>query len=116
MATTQTFSAPAVHASVRQPLRLTRRGRLTVLIVVALAVLVLGSWRAMTAGADVEGSGVEGSGVVAVTVQPGDTLWTISTSLEPGADPRVLIAEIRSLNGLTQSGLMPGQVLLLPAA
>lgn len=116
MATTQTFSAPAVHASVRQPLRLTRRGRLTVLIVVALAVLVLGSWRAMTAGADVEGFGVEGSGVVAVTVQPGDTLWTISTSLEPGADPRVLIAEIRSLNGLTQSGLMPGQVLLVPAA
>lgn len=116
MATTQTFSAPAVHASVCQPLRLTRRGRLTVLIVVALAVLVLGSWRAMTAGADVEGSGVEGSGVVSVTVQPGDTLWTISTSLEPGADPRVLIAEIRSLNGLTQSGLMPGQVLLVPAA
>lgn len=111
MATTQTVSTPALAASGRQPLRLTRRGRLTVLIVVALAVLVLGSWRAMTADAD-----VEGSGAVAVTVQPGDTLWTISTSLAPGADPRVLIAEIRSLNGLTQSGLMPGQVLLVPAA
>ena len=45
-------------------LRLTRRGRLTVLIVVALAVLILGSWRAMTADADVEGSGAEGSGAV----------------------------------------------------
>ena len=116
MATTQTVSTPAITASGRQPQRLTRRGRLTVLIVVALAVLVLGSWRAMTADADVEGSGAEGSGAVAVTVQPGDTLWTISTSLAPGADPRVLIAEIRSLNGLTQSGLMPGQVLLVPAA
>jgi LysM repeat protein len=116
MATTQTVSTPAMTASGRQPLRLTRRGRLTVLIVVALAVLILGSWRAMTADADVEGSGAEGSGAVAVTVQPGDTLWTISMSLAPGADPRVLIAEIRSLNGLTQSGLMPGQVLLVPAS
>ena len=116
MATTQTVSTPAMTASGRQPLRLTRRGRLTVLIVVALAVLILGSWRAMTADADVEGSGAEGSGAVAVTVQPGDTLWTISMSLAPSADPRVLIAEIRSLNGLTQSGLMPGQVLLVPAS
>ena len=116
MATTQTVSTPAMTASGRQPLRLTRRGRLTVLIVVALAVLILGSWRAMTADADVEGSGAEGSGAVAVTVQPGDTLWTISMSLAPGAAPRVLIAEIRSLNGLTQSGLMPGQVLLVPAS
>ena len=48
MATTQTVSTPAITASGRQPLRLTRRGRLTVLIVVALAVLVLGSWRAMS--------------------------------------------------------------------
>jgi LysM repeat protein len=51
---------------------------------------------------------------VAVTVQPGDTLWGIASSVDPGADPRALIAEIRDVNGLAQSGLTPGQVLQVP--
>lgn len=51
---------------------------------------------------------------MAVTVQPGDTLWGIASAIDPGADPRGLIAEIREVNGLTQSGLVPGQQLQVP--
>lgn len=91
-------------------LRMTRRGRLVVLAVALLVVLLPGAWRAMATAQ------VEGPSTVAVTVAPGDTLWGIAAEIDPGADPRALIAEIRELNGLTQSGLVPGQVLVVPAA
>lgn len=90
-------------------LRMTRRGRLVVLAVALLVVLLPGAWRAMATAQ------VEGPMAVAVTVQPGDTLWGIAAAIDPGTDPRALIAEIREMNGLTQSGLVPGQVLVVPA-
>ena len=80
--------------------------------VVALAlivVLVPGAWRAMATAQ------VDGPTTIAVTVQPGDTLWGIAAEIDPGADPRALIAEIREVNALAQSGLTPGQVLVVPA-
>ena len=90
-------------------LRMTRRGRLVVLALALLVVLLPGAWRAMATAQ------VEGPTTVAVTVQPGDTLWEIAADIDPGADPRALIAEIREMNALTQSGLVPGQVLVVPA-
>lgn len=90
-------------------LRMTRRGRLVVLTLALLVVLLPGAWRAMATAQ------VEGPTTVAVTVQPGDTLWGIAAEIDPGADPRALIAEIREMNALTQSGLVPGQVLVVPA-
>lgn len=90
-------------------LRMTRRGRLVVLALALLVVLLPGAWRAMATAQ------VEGPTTVAVTVQPGDTLWGIAADIDPGADPRALIAEIREMNALTQSGLVPGQVLVVPA-
>jgi len=89
-------------------MRMTRRGRLVVLAVALLVVLLPGAWRAMATAQ------VEGPTTVAVTVQSGDTLWGIATSIDPGADPRALIAEIREMNALTQTGLVPGQVLVVP--
>lgn len=90
-------------------LRMTRRGRLVVLAVALMVMLLPGAWRAMATAQ------VEGPATVAVTVQPGDTLWGIAAAIDPGADPRALIAEIRELNAMTQSGLVPGQVLVVPA-
>lgn len=90
-------------------MRMTRRGRLVILAVALLVVLLPGAWRAMATAQ------VEGPATVAVTVQPGDTLWGIAAAMDPGADPRALIAQMRELNGLTQSGLVPGQVLVVPA-
>ena len=85
---------------------------LAVTAVLALGMLVVllpGAWRAMATAK------VEGPTTLAVTVQPGDTLWGIAAAIDPGADPRALMAEIRELNGLVQSGLAPGQVLVVPA-
>lgn len=123
-----TYAVPALTASVglvrtghpcrsrssrrgdRAPaMRITRRGRLVVLAVALLVVLLPGAWRAVATAQ------VEGPATVAVTVQPGDTLWGIAAAMDPGSDPRVLIAQIREMNALTQSGLIPGQVLVVPA-
>ena len=61
---------------------------------------------------------VEPPGAVAVQggyryiVQPGETLWSIASALEPGADPRPLVARLSAeIGGRT---LDAGQVLLLP--
>ncbi|MGH9169293.1 MAG: LysM peptidoglycan-binding domain-containing protein [Acidimicrobiales bacterium] len=52
------------------------------------------------------------SGQYAYIVKPGDTLWSIASRLQPGGDPRPLVAELQSqLHGGT---LEPGERLLLP--
>ena len=102
-------AAPRTPRAASPSLRITRRGRLVVMAVALMVVLLPGAWRAMATAQ------VEGPATVAVTVQPGDTLWGIAAAMDPGADPRALIAQMRELNGLTQSGLVPGQVLVVPA-
>lgn len=45
-------------------------------------------------------------------VRPGDTLWSIATRVEPGADPRPLVDELQAeLHGKV---LQPGDTLVLP--
>jgi Tfp pilus assembly protein FimV len=45
-------------------------------------------------------------------VRPGDTLWSIAARLEPGGDPRVLVAQLAAqVHGGT---LLPGSRLRLP--
>lgn len=48
-------------------------------------------------------------------VRPGDTLWDIARlQVGPTEDPRPVIQEIRSANGLDAATLTPGVALLLP--
>jgi len=49
-------------------------------------------------------------------VQPGDTLWTLAERLDPAADPRVIVTEIKHANALASSAITPGQVLSVPTA
>jgi len=94
--------------------RLTVRGRRLVALCCAagvLAVLAVLPWRAV---AD-EPAGTLPTGWTAVTVSPGDTLWSFAQSADPGADPRPIIAEIRAVNGLDTSTLQPGMRLAVPA-
>jgi LysM repeat protein len=47
-------------------------------------------------------------------VEPADTLWAIALR-EYGGDPREAVWEIRERNGLEDTTVQPGQVLVLPA-
>ena len=50
------------------------------------------------------------------TVVSGDTLWGIAEAhAEPGDDVRRLVYDIKALNDLATSVIVPGQVLLVPA-
>jgi hypothetical protein len=50
-----------------------------------------------------------------VTVHAGQSLWSISESLAPNADPRDVIAAIVTLNGLHDATVVPGERLAIPS-
>jgi hypothetical protein len=99
-----------VGSAQERPLRLTRRGRLVVLM---LGMLVLaGGVQGGQALADGPSRALE---VVSHTVAAGETLWEIaSTQARPGEDVRDVVLELQSLNGLRSAGLAAGQQILLP--
>lgn len=104
-------------AGKQPPLRLTRRGRIVLIVVPAFlaALAVLLAWAALMAPAKASGEHLEGpGGAVTVTVQPGDSLWTIAAARVPDRDPRVTISQIRELNDLAGSRVLPGEQILVP--
>ena len=49
-----------------------------------------------------------------VTVQSGDSLWSLADVYAPNDDPRDWIAEVVLLNSLESADLTPGQQIALP--
>jgi hypothetical protein len=96
---------------VAAPLRLTRRGVLVLAAAVAvLSVALVGlAWLSAPSGA--AGTAAPHQVADTVTVQPGDTFWSIATKLAPQRDPRAEVADLQRLNHLSGAGLVPGQVL-----
>ena len=47
-------------------------------------------------------------------VRPGDTLWTIAEGVSVNEDIRGVVSEIRNLNDLDSSLIIPGQKLTVP--
>jgi LysM domain len=89
------------------PVRLTRRG-VTVLglaAIVAASAVALFSW--MSAPAPTAQPAVP----AAITVQPGDTLWSIAQSVAPNRDPRAEVDDLTRINHLGSASLAPGQVI-----
>jgi len=91
------------------PVRLTRRGRVVVVLfllglMVGIAVLLsTASQASAPAGPD-----------RAVTVHSGDTLWSISVATMPGVQPDAAMAQIRRLNHMSDNTIYVGQQLILP--
>lgn len=93
------------HARVR----LTRRGRLVILVF----LLALAGVGAAVVAPQSRAAEPPGSRPVAV-VEQGDSLWSISERYLPGVDPLTAIEEIRQLNGLIGYTVYAGQRLVLP--
>jgi hypothetical protein len=95
------------------PVHLTRRGRIVLTLLMMVGLVVAG----FTLG--------RGSSQAAahthvahhtVTVEAGDTLWTLAARIAPHSDPRDVVDEITSLNQLSSAVVQPGERLLVPAA
>jgi nucleoid-associated protein YgaU len=110
-------SIPSVRG-VPTVVRLTRRGRVLralVLLAVVLNLVVLGL--AQLTGAPARAGAGPTAPVVGtqVTVDYGDSLWSIAVRIAPNADPRDVVHQLRELNGLSSNLIQPGQVLLVPS-
>jgi LysM domain-containing protein len=91
------------------PVRLTRRG----VAVLSAAVVLLGllmlaiAYLSFPTGSSATRPAQSGI----VTVQSGDTLWSIARRVAPGRDPRAVVDDLRSRNHLADVSLTPGQTL-----
>ena len=107
------MSAVVTHQAPK--LRLTRRGRVvfgafaTVLVAALLAAIA--AFAAPQAQASNASEVAEFEYVVA---RPGMPLWSLATELDPGTDPRDLVAEIVQLNQLEDSGVQAGEAIAVP--
>ena len=112
VAVPQVTGAPVRQAS-SGGLRLTRRGR-AALVVLALAIvtalmIVFGSGTAATSDPGVI------TGTTSVTVQPGETLWSIAGEANPAGDIRDTMVDIVKLNSLVDGEtLQMGTTLAVP--
>jgi len=95
-----------------------RRRRLALAVVtgallagLALPAGALGGHSPVGAAPTLPGA-VEGGRGTLYTVRPGDTLWSIASRLEPGGDPRPLVARLQAEIGATS--LVPGERLRVP--
>jgi LysM repeat protein len=104
-------AARARRAPTQGALRLTRRGRLVVLLLLLAMGAVL-SLAVTSSGA--ASSAAEQVPVRYVTVAPGATLWSIAGDVAPGADRRDTVAEIVELNALNGSTVRSGQRIAVP--
>ncbi|GAA0625516.1 hypothetical protein GCM10009547_31050 [Sporichthya brevicatena] len=103
---------PASAASAA-PLRLTRRGRLVV-VVLFLGALLAGGVLFGSTSTRASGEAGPARTYEYLVVQPGDTLWGIAKQVAPNDDPRATIEAIRRLNALSDGGVQAGQRIALP--
>ncbi|MCU1689148.1 MAG: peptidoglycan-binding protein [Jatrophihabitantaceae bacterium] len=93
------------------PLRMTRRGaivRAGAVALIALGIIVT-AWLSAPSSSSAAG---DAPGMPAVvTVQAGDTLWSLASRLAPDTDPRAVVSDLRRVNRLDSVILQPGQVL-----
>jgi hypothetical protein len=102
--------------TIAAPLRLTRRGvvALGALAGLVCAVLVWIAWLSAPSAGSAGSAGTGGRAATvpaAVTVQAGDTLWSIAGRVAPQRDPRAEVALLQRVNHLDGVGLAAGQVL-----
>jgi nucleoid-associated protein YgaU len=112
-------TTPAVR-SVRtaSPPTVYRRRRAVALVVVVTAgaalVLALQGLLASLAGGSSAGPDRPPAPAAVYVVKPGDTFWGIAHQLDPGGDPRPLVARMVAAHG--SPALVAGERLVLPVA
>ena len=92
--------------------RLTRRGRIAVLLaaLLTMAVLVV----ALSPSTTATGEAGDPVATETVTVQPGDTIWKLATDANPNGDLRQTVDDIMRLNSLPTAHLPMGSEIAVP--
>ncbi|MFT4258114.1 LysM peptidoglycan-binding domain-containing protein [Microbacterium sp.] len=111
------FSTTAqIPARATTRLRLTARGRRLLLAAASVPVAAAIAFGILSGGSALASNdGGASATFETVTVAPGESLWSIASSIAPDEDPRVVISEIRALNALSASTLQIGDEIAIPA-
>ncbi|WP_291793077.1 MULTISPECIES: LysM peptidoglycan-binding domain-containing protein [Brevibacterium] len=115
------FGGPAY--AVRRPFRLPHRGRpsrrvrllRTALLAAVLLAAAAGLLIAVLVPSAAAGDERPATATTSVVVGEDENLWSIVETGGYDRDPRIVISEIRSMNGLATSVVHPGQELTVPA-
>ncbi|MGG5172189.1 LysM peptidoglycan-binding domain-containing protein [Pseudarthrobacter sp. J1738] len=101
-------------------LTLTRRGRAIFigapLMLLAVVVLMFAGMLLQPAKASEGAGSLQPTSAVQVTVQPGQSLWSIAAKVSPERDPRDVVTEILQINNLRSAELSAGQQIFVPSA
>lgn len=100
------------YGSSKTTVVLTTRGR--IVLGLTLTFLALLAWVVLGSGTADASAQTDGAATAVVVVQPGESLWSIAQSIDPGSDPRDLVLRIRELNELGAAHVFPGQSLIVP--
>jgi LysM repeat protein len=95
-------------------IHLTRRGRAVFTTLAAAPLIAFAAWFGLGGGSAIASSTPSSSSFDYVTVEHGDSLWSIAGTVAPDADPRDVIADVMALNQLETSTVVPGQRIALP--
>lgn len=98
----------------RGQVRLTRRGRVVVVLAALVLTLVVGIALSGVSSASEEAGAAPATEVV--VVNEGDTLWGIAAEVAEDGEVRSMITEIRELNDLDSSVVTLGQKIHVPVA
>ncbi|MGH3361174.1 MAG: LysM peptidoglycan-binding domain-containing protein [Nocardioides sp.] len=109
----QMMSSQSVrHPAARSQVRLTRRGRLVVLLACLAVVLLLGVvWGAGSVATEQPGTPEP---TQTVQVGPGDTLYAIAAEATTDGDVAAMVERIQDLNSLDSGMVVIGQDLRVP--
>jgi hypothetical protein len=94
-------------------LRLTRRGRLVFTVLAAIPVVITAMVFALNGGGAVATSG-DGQPLETITVQSGESLWSLAEDIAPDVDPRDFISDVLAVNATAGAGLEAGSQLAIP--
>ena len=109
------YQLPAAGSTARSHLRLTQRGRAVFTTLAAVPLVIAAFLFAINGGnATATVDDAPAQDYQYVTVVTGQSLWEVAGDIAPAADPRDVVAEILSFNGLSSADLFPGQRLALP--
>jgi hypothetical protein len=95
-------------------IRLTRRGRVVFTSLAAAPLVAVAAWLGVNALPAVATSSSSSVVFEYATIESGQSLWQLASSIAPEADPRDVIADIMRLNQLDSSTVSPGQRIAIP--
>ena len=106
--------APTTPLRASARMRLTRRGRLVVVVAALLVAFAIGVFVTAAGSVATQQPGTPEPTRI-VQVGTGDTLWGIAADLADDGDVRAVMEEIKHLNALDSGVLQAGQRLVVPA-